>query len=48
VRKLRDTGILIHDLSNQLPSGFIRISTGTHEENDAFIPEYKKICKAYD
>jgi histidinol-phosphate aminotransferase len=48
VRKLRDTGILIHDLSNQLPSGFIRISTGTREENDAFIAEYKKICKAYD
>jgi histidinol-phosphate aminotransferase len=48
VRKLRDIGILISDLSNQLPSGFIRVSTGTSEENDTFIAGYKKIRKAYD
>ena len=48
MRKLRDIGILISDLSNQLPSGFIRVSTGTREENDAFIAGYKKIFKAYD
>ncbi len=48
VRKLRDIGILISDLSNQLSSGFIRVSTGTREENDIFIAGYKKIRKAYD
>jgi histidinol-phosphate aminotransferase len=48
VRKLRDIGILISDLSNQLPPGFIRISIGTREENDIFIAGYKKICKASD
>jgi len=42
-RKLRDVGILISDLSNQLPPGFIRISTGTREENDIFVAGYKKI-----
>ncbi len=47
-RKLRDVGILISDLSNQLPSGFIRISTGTREENDTLIAGYRKICKASD
>jgi histidinol-phosphate aminotransferase len=48
VRKLRDVGILVSDISNQLSSGFIRISIGTCEENDAFIAGYKKICKAYN
>jgi len=47
-RKLKDIGILISDLSNQFPSGFIRVSTGTYEENNAFIAGYKKIRKAYD
>ena len=46
-RKLRDIGILISDLSNQLPSGFIRVSIGTREENDIFIDGYKKIREAY-
>jgi histidinol-phosphate aminotransferase len=46
-RKLRDIGILISDLSNQLPSGFIRVSTGTREENNTFIGGYKKIREAY-
>jgi histidinol-phosphate/aromatic aminotransferase/cobyric acid decarboxylase-like protein len=48
VRKLRDIGILISDLSNQLPSGFIRVSTGNREENDTFLAGFKKIRKAYD
>ena len=48
VRKLRDIGILISDLSNQLPSGFIRVSTGNREENDTFLAGFKKIHKAYD
>ena len=47
VRKFRDIGILILDLSNQLSSGFIRVSTGTREENDAFIAGYKIIREAY-
>ncbi len=47
VRKFRDIGILISDLSNQLPPGFIRISIGTREDNDTFIAGYKKILKAY-
>jgi len=48
VRKLRDLGILVSDISNQLSSGFIRISIGTCEENDIFIAGYKKILKACD
>jgi histidinol-phosphate/aromatic aminotransferase/cobyric acid decarboxylase-like protein len=30
-----------------LPSGFVRVSIGTGEENDAFIAGYVKIRKAY-
>ena len=37
VRKLDDMGIQILDLSDQLSPGFIRVSIGTPEENDAFI-----------
>lgn len=48
VRKLKDIGILISDLSDQLSSGFIRISTGTREENDSFLAGYKKILGASD
>jgi histidinol-phosphate aminotransferase len=48
VRKFRDIGILISDLSNQLSPGFIRISIGTREENDIFIAGYKEILKACD
>ncbi|MBC2711797.1 MAG: histidinol-phosphate aminotransferase family protein [Desulfosarcina sp.] len=47
VGKLADIGILISDLSNQLPSGFIRVSIGNREENDAFITGYMKICETY-
>ena len=46
--KLRDMGILVSDISNQLSSGFIRISIGTPEENDIFIAGYKKILEACD
>jgi histidinol-phosphate aminotransferase len=42
VRKLDDVGIQILDLSNQLSPGFIRVSIGTPEENDAFIKGYMK------
>jgi|GEM_PF-2833882 len=47
VGKLADIGILISDLSNQLPSGFIRVSIGNREDNDAFITGYMKIRKTY-
>ncbi len=47
VRKLDDMGIQILDLSNQLSPGFIRVSIGTPEENDAFIKGYMKIRETY-
>jgi len=47
VGKLADIGILISDLSNQLSSGFIRVSIGNREDNDAFITGYMKIRKTY-
>jgi histidinol-phosphate aminotransferase len=43
VRKLDDMGIQILELSNQLAPGFIRVSIGTRDENDAFIQSYLKI-----
>ena len=36
-RRFRDLGVLISDLSDQLPPGFIRVSVGTREENDVFL-----------
>ena len=47
VGKLADIGILISDLSNQLPLGFIRVSIGNREDNDAFITGYTKIRDVY-
>ena len=47
VKRLRDIGILVLDLSNQLPSGFVRVSIGTGEENDTFIAGYIKIRETY-
>jgi len=41
--KLKDIGILIDDVSNQMPAGFIRVSIGTPDENDAFIKGYLEI-----
>jgi histidinol-phosphate aminotransferase len=37
VRRLRDEGVLVSDVSNQLPAGFFRVSIGTPGENDAFL-----------
>ena len=48
VGKFKDIGILISDLSNQLPSGFIRVSIGSRKENEAFITGYMRIREAYD
>ena len=47
VGKLADIGVLISDLSNQLSTGFIRVSIGNREENDAFINGYMKIRETY-
>ena len=47
VGKLADVGILISNLSNQLSSGFIRVSIGNREENDAFTAGYMKILETY-
>jgi histidinol-phosphate aminotransferase len=47
VRKLDDVGIQILDLSNQLAPGYIRVSIGTRDENDAFIKSYMKIRETY-
>ena len=46
-KRLSDVGVLVQDLSNQLPSGFVRVSIGTGEENDAFIAGYVKIRETY-
>jgi histidinol-phosphate/aromatic aminotransferase/cobyric acid decarboxylase-like protein len=43
VSRFAEIGILVSDLSNQLPAGFIRVSIGTREENDAFISGYMRI-----
>jgi histidinol-phosphate aminotransferase len=34
---LGDKGVLVADVSNQLPAGFFRVSVGTPGENDAFV-----------
>ncbi|MEA3406600.1 MAG: aminotransferase class I/II-fold pyridoxal phosphate-dependent enzyme [Chloroflexota bacterium] len=42
-RRLREAGVLVSDMSRQLPPGFIRVSVGTPEENDAFLAAYKSL-----
>jgi len=37
VARLGDKGVLVADVSNQLPAGFFRVSVGTPGENDAFV-----------
>jgi histidinol-phosphate aminotransferase len=37
VARLRGEGVLVSDVSNQLPAGFFRVSVGTPGENDAFV-----------
>ena len=43
--RLKNSGVLVSDVSSQLAPGSIRISVGTREENDAFINEYSKILE---
>ncbi|MEA3345675.1 MAG: aminotransferase class I/II-fold pyridoxal phosphate-dependent enzyme [Chloroflexota bacterium] len=47
-RRLRDAGVLVLDVSDQLPPGFIRVSIGTREENDAFLTRYAKVRQSCD
>jgi histidinol-phosphate aminotransferase len=42
-RQLEHAGVLVSDVSNQLPPGFIRVSIGVPEENDAFLAAFMKI-----
>jgi len=43
--ELRDRGVLVMDVSNQLGPGFIRVAVGTPEDNDAFIRAYRSIME---
>lgn len=42
-QRLKDADVLVSDVSNQMPSGFVRISIGTRKEDDAFLTRYKKV-----
>jgi len=46
-RRFRDLGVLVSDLSTQLPPGFIRVSVGTREENDVFLDSCMKILEKH-
>jgi histidinol-phosphate aminotransferase len=37
VTQLRDVGVLVSHVSDQLPEGFFRVSVGTSQENDTFL-----------
>jgi len=41
--RLAEMGVLVSDVSNQLPPGTIRVSVGTPEENDAFLAAFRQI-----
>lgn len=43
--KLENIGVLVADMAGQLAPGFIRVSVGTREENDAFINGYRRILE---
>ena len=47
VTRLRDAGVLVSDVSNQLPAGFFRVSIGTPEENDAFVGALAQRIRKY-
>jgi len=42
-RKLKELGITVFDLSNQLSHEFIRMSIGLTEENDAFLSTLRRL-----
>ncbi len=41
--QLWEYGVLVSDVSHQLPAGFIRVTVGTGDEIDAFLSIYRKI-----
>ena len=41
--RLRDTGVLVSDLSNQLAREYIPVSVGTRAQNDAFLDAFQRI-----
>jgi histidinol-phosphate aminotransferase len=45
--RLRDAGVLVSDVSNQLPAGFLRVSIGTPGENDALLAALAEQIRAY-
>ena len=47
-RRFRDLGVLVSDLSDRLPPGFIRVSVGTREENDMFLDTCMKILEEHE
>ena len=46
--QLRDRGVLVSDTSNQMPPGFIRVSVGTRQENDAFLAAFEQVIGGED
>ena len=48
VEVLKKRGILVRDISDQMPAGFIRVTTGTEEENHIFFREYLKLSGKID
>lgn len=47
VTRLRDAGVLVSDVSNQLPLGFVRVTVGTPKENDAFLSALAQAIREY-
>jgi histidinol-phosphate/aromatic aminotransferase/cobyric acid decarboxylase-like protein len=45
VRRLREYGVLVADISNQLPLGYARVSIGTPEGNDTLVVGYREACR---
>ena len=43
VSRLRDVGVLVSDVSNQLPPGFVRVTVGTPKENNTFVARYMEV-----
>jgi histidinol-phosphate aminotransferase len=46
-RRLQDAGVLVSDVSNQLPAGFLRVSIGTPAENDDFLSTLAEQLRVY-
>jgi histidinol-phosphate aminotransferase len=47
VTQLGDAGLLVSDVSNQLPVGFCRVSIGTPTENDTFIDALAQLVREH-